>query len=293
MPKKRQRKPAVETRSSKSPDTSTALKSFQGVRDDYADSCCVPREIFSDVAPGREWKRDCDRIARKWKWEHHGLIDCLGGDDIEPSTFVFSSVPELRADCQENRNYWCAYDGPYEDVVASFALDTLRTWWRTIATIGGHPVPGRLPDELETLDKAVEFADVVLAWCDGQPSAGDTPTGGGKLKPVWSKSEKALKIGEKVARKVLRPGRAIHVVKILDGFEESGWPAELFNPLPVNASLGEAVDNLNKGLSELRFHVKSVTANGKKLQKVCWSSKNNRHAGSHPLTPGVTPVHAG
>jgi len=52
-------------------------------------------------------------------------------------------------------------------------------------------------------------------------------SGQGSEKPVWSKAEKSLTFRGKVVRRVGRPGRAFHVVTILDSFEESGWPSEL------------------------------------------------------------------
>jgi hypothetical protein len=79
---------------------------------------------------------------------------------------------------------------------------------------------------------------------------------GAELRPVpnWDPKSGELVFNGMTVRRV--SSRAENMRRILGAFQESGWPHFVDNPLPGGADsqkLREAVRNLNKGLSALRF----------------------------------------
>jgi hypothetical protein len=91
-----------------------------------------------------------------------------------------------------------------------------------------------------------------------------TRTGSGQPrgKPSWWKSVLQLHAEGRLVRDVAR--QAKHLIKILDAFEEDGWPRKIDDPLPKGPNvlrLQDAVEQLNKGHTTIRFR----THNGRSV----------------------------
>jgi hypothetical protein len=75
-------------------------------------------------------------------------------------------------------------------------------------------------------------------------------------RPVWDKERRELRFRGAVVRKVPRPNAARNVVKVLDAFEEEGWPSRIDSPLP-NAKdhqrLHATVRSINDGIVRNRI----------------------------------------
>ena len=73
----------------------------------------------------------------------------------------------------------------------------------------------------------------------------------------WSKTTGELWFQGRLVRKV-RVEVATQICRILDGFQDEGWPRSIDNPIDTSLSsqpLHDAVASLNRGLSGVRFHV--------------------------------------
>jgi hypothetical protein len=107
-----------------------------------------------------------------------------------------------------------------------------------------------------------------------------TRTGSGQRreKPWWRRSVLQLHAEGRLVRDVAR--QAKHMIKILDAFEEDGWPRKIDDPLPKGPNvlrLQDAVEQLNKGQTTIRFR----THNGR---SVTWEWV------TAPELPGELPV---
>ncbi len=74
------------------------------------------------------------------------------------------------------------------------------------------------------------------------------------VKPRWNKETHELRFKGQVIRKV-RP-IAKNVIRILDAFEEDGWPSRIDDPLapsPETRRVSETLRTLNEGLDMIRF----------------------------------------
>lgn len=76
----------------------------------------------------------------------------------------------------------------------------------------------------------------------------------GQLKPSWDKEKCELRFDNAVVRHVKRSAK--NIVRILDAFEEEGWPPRIDDPLPPATEtrrLSETVRTLNDRLDRIRF----------------------------------------
>ncbi len=74
--------------------------------------------------------------------------------------------------------------------------------------------------------------------------------------PVWDRDRRTLFFRNQPVRTVRSLTVATHVVAILDAFQSLGWPHRIASPLADHADaqrLREAVANLNRGLTRIRF----------------------------------------
>jgi hypothetical protein len=72
--------------------------------------------------------------------------------------------------------------------------------------------------------------------------------------PKWNAATRELRYRDNGGRSL--PKRAKNCIRILNAFEEEGWPACVYDPIPPSEAkrpLSEAVRNLNDGLSGLNF----------------------------------------
>lgn len=89
---------------------------------------------------------------------------------------------------------------------------------------------------------------------------GLTPTNLGSptpARPSWDRDALELKFGGEVVRRVSRANMAVNLIRLLDVFEEDGWPSRVDDPLPGSPDavrLHKAVRSLNRGLTRIRFH---------------------------------------
>ena len=77
------------------------------------------------------------------------------------------------------------------------------------------------------------------------------------LVPQWCKDRGVLLLGGQVARRVSRPDQATNVVRILDAFEEEGWPPRIDDPLPGGRNqkrLHRTIAVLNPDTIGMKFH---------------------------------------
>ncbi|MEI8381036.1 MAG: hypothetical protein WCJ09_12965 [Planctomycetota bacterium] len=87
-----------------------------------------------------------------------------------------------------------------------------------------------------------------------------------KSHPVWNRDSGKLMFEGEIIRRV-RTGVGIHITKILDAFEEDGWPERIDSPiLKTNAGMvhRDAIRKLNSGLRAIRFR-SDGTGDG-----ICW-----------------------
>ena len=74
--------------------------------------------------------------------------------------------------------------------------------------------------------------------------------------PIWDRDRRTLFFRNEPVRTIRSLTVAKHVVAILDEFQSLGWPHRIESPLPGytdSQRLHEAVANLNKGLTQIRF----------------------------------------
>lgn len=103
--------------------------------------------------------------------------------------------------------------------------------------------------------------DLLLRLLDGNdPNAVSAPVEPTvNDKPVWNRDTGKLIVAGELAKRVKNLGIAKNVIKILDVFQESGWPPKIDDPLPGTrepdrrARLGDAINSLNDGIVGIRF----------------------------------------
>jgi hypothetical protein len=71
-------------------------------------------------------------------------------------------------------------------------------------------------------------------------------------KPHWNKVRGDLLLGGRAIKHVQNIGQATNVVKVLDSFQEEGWPEKIDDPLDAG-KLRETLRSLNENLTEIRF----------------------------------------
>jgi hypothetical protein len=79
--------------------------------------------------------------------------------------------------------------------------------------------------------------------------------------PDWNKSLGELRFDGQLIKIVRRLKAATNVIRILDAFQEMGWPSQTDDPLPPQQGLQqtptqrlrETVKSLNQGLKAIRF----------------------------------------
>ncbi len=85
---------------------------------------------------------------------------------------------------------------------------------------------------------------------------GESETNHVRVLPVWNQDTGELRFGDQVVRRVRSRTRADNIVRILDAFQEDGWPDRIDDPLPGGSDsqrLREAVRTLNQDLERIRF----------------------------------------
>ncbi len=85
---------------------------------------------------------------------------------------------------------------------------------------------------------------------------GESETNHVRVLPVWNQDTGELRFGDQVVRRVRSRTRADNIVRILDAFQEDGWPDRIDDPLPGGTDsqrLREAVRTLNQDLEKIRF----------------------------------------
>lgn len=79
--------------------------------------------------------------------------------------------------------------------------------------------------------------------------------------PDWNKSLGELRFDGQLIKRVRRLKAATNVTRILDAFQETGWPSQMDDPIPEEPSLQqtptqrlqETVKSLNQGLKAIHF----------------------------------------
>lgn len=75
--------------------------------------------------------------------------------------------------------------------------------------------------------------------------------------PAWDSSTGVLRYAGKRIRKVRMMKNPSNIQRILDAFEDQGWPKKIENPLAAatdQQQLHQALRSLNNGLSKIHFH---------------------------------------
>jgi len=75
-------------------------------------------------------------------------------------------------------------------------------------------------------------------------------------KPRWNRATGELTFQGRVAKRIQNLAQAVNVVRILDAFEEEGWPERIDDPLPGGRDamrLKQAIQSLNRSSAGLRF----------------------------------------
>jgi hypothetical protein len=93
-------------------------------------------------------------------------------------------------------------------------------------------------------------------------------------KPEWVKGQGILRFRGEVVRRFRSGTVAKNCVKILDAFQEDGWPTRIDDPLDPHKHqqrLHETLRSLNKGLTEIGFHADG-TGEG-----ICWKADATSH----------------
>jgi hypothetical protein len=71
-------------------------------------------------------------------------------------------------------------------------------------------------------------------------------------KPSWNKEKGELHFGDQVVKRFANLSTATNQFKVLDSFQEEGWPDKIFDPLDAG-KLHETLRQLNKRLTRIRF----------------------------------------
>jgi hypothetical protein len=80
-------------------------------------------------------------------------------------------------------------------------------------------------------------------------------------RPAWNRATGELCLGSELIKRVRRLKVASNVIRVLEAFQEEGWPRHIDDPLPPRRGmqqtpqqrLHETVKSLNSGLSTIRF----------------------------------------
>jgi hypothetical protein len=75
--------------------------------------------------------------------------------------------------------------------------------------------------------------------------------------PEWNAENGELRFRGKLVRTLRVGGRPTNIQRIVDAFQEEGWPTSIDNPLPGGPNqqrLHATLQSLNEGLKGIRFH---------------------------------------
>lgn len=75
--------------------------------------------------------------------------------------------------------------------------------------------------------------------------------------PRWDRDNYELWYRDEVVRRILLPDKAENIVRVLNAFQEEGWPRRIDDPLPRRRDqhrVHQTVRSLNSGLRLIRFH---------------------------------------
>lgn len=128
------------------------------------------------------------------------------------------------------------FSSPYVRINPDWRFDSADTPWAEIVA------------ELRRIE------DVALqALLAPEPPTGEAEAG---AIPNWNRDTGELTVGGTLAKRIKNTGQAVNVVRILNAFQEDGWPVRIDDPLlngrdPVR--LRETIKSLNRNLSLLRF----------------------------------------
>ena len=89
----------------------------------------------------------------------------------------------------------------------------------------------------------------------GKEEAGQNTHGNSNAKPQWDRNLGKLYLNGAVIRKLRSVSVAKNIVKVLNVFEEEGWPERIDDPLapPDQQRLHETIKRLNNNLQEIKF----------------------------------------
>lgn len=76
-------------------------------------------------------------------------------------------------------------------------------------------------------------------------------------RPSWNRDALELSFEGEVVRRIERPDRAVNLIRLLNAFEEDGWPSRIDDPLPFTTDtqrIHKMVNSLNRGLTRISFH---------------------------------------
>lgn len=109
-------------------------------------------------------------------------------------------------------------------------------------------------------DRAILDIAYLFDWIDTKSytrvlkAIGEDATAGGT--PRWLARTGELWFDGEIVRRVRNAAKATLVVRILDAFEESGWPRKIDDPVTSGGDSSQrrrAIESLNTGLTRIRF----------------------------------------
>jgi hypothetical protein len=112
-----------------------------------------------------------------------------------------------------------------------------------------------LAKELNLLSEA-DHRRLLREIGESQTAVDANPAMPARDRPVWNRDTSQLHYRGEIVRRVVSPSRASSICRILDAFQEDGWPERIDDPLPGGPGaqrLRETIRTLNKGLAKIRF----------------------------------------
>lgn len=133
--------------------------------------------------------------------------------------------------------------------------DVYLAWKHNGRTAGMWAAARGVSKERAIVDIAYLFDWIDTKTCTKLLKAiGDEATAGGT--PRWIARTGELWFDGEIVRQVRNAARATLVVRILEAFEESGWPRTIDDPVTSGGDSSQrrrAIESLNKGLARIRF----------------------------------------
>jgi hypothetical protein len=154
------------------------------------------------------------------------------------------------------------FEQPWPEIWAA-NQGTIGMWCRARGTSWNHGIVD-VAHVLGFLDESTRNAIVALLPADDGALGSRVGTRRHQdLSPSWQKGLGILRYRGEIVREVKEAAK--NVRRILDAFEEAGWPDEIFDPLPPTKAKDRrrrTVETLNKDLRLIRFR---STGHGKRI----------------------------